>query len=545
LLQESPAAPVGTIPTVAEQEDLAQLAAASDSLPERSRVLYELLRKLCGQSRMLTCLRGIQHLAREDHPAGARLLAAVLDANTPGSQLLPRVHRFSSTRRIFLRAPTGELENAFLRVWIRRFIKLNDCCCALNTQGAPQTCATNCRPGDEQPFPLLRESLKKLLMSQRGAKTGPDNEHAVLLASLLGLEVDAYEERISHLAGSIDPFRMQAVARVLPLLSRADTEIRDLRRFVGWLKEGDFESAFLKRVPRSLAVMEPSEHQAFVKALNGTPDLAPLARLHAESLRNPLPVTLLAGWCCRLMALAHRLVLVGARRGELDLLTAVAIAQQYGRNDVLRLPLGPSLGHTLSEILSAPSDDETSTGSSSALAGWPLDGCTVRGDELLIQVPSARSNGRRWPDDLPVRQGLPAAEAEPETDDDEQPDASAETIKNLVLGAATSESVLLGFLRNPQIVGIPGLVEAVVARVRSPRILEIIAQDRSLHAGFANRGVPLALLRSPVNVSIKAIRKFVHAKYVSKVELRRLLKDKAGIRREVIREIGDYLRTLA
>ena len=55
----------------------------------------------------------------------------------------------------------------------------------------------------------------------------------------------------------------------------------------------------------------------------------------------------------------------------------------------------------------------------------------------------------------------------------------------------------------------------------------------------------LACLRSPVNVSVKVLRKFCHVKYVSKVDLKRLAADRTGIRKEVAREIEKYLEALA
>ena len=59
------------------------------------------------------------------------------------------------------------------------------------------------------------------------------------------------------------------------------------------------------------------------------------------------------------------------------------------------------------------------------------------------------------------------------------------------------------------------------------------------------RNVPLALLRSPVNVSVRIVRRFAHVKYVPKVELKRLANDPAGVRKEVHREVVNYLSSLA
>ena len=145
-------------------------------------------------------------------------------------------------------------------------------------------------------------------------------------------------------------------------------------------------------------------------------------------------------------------------------------------------------------------------------------------------------------------QGLALArklDGEDVEDEEEVDDLGATALKNLVMTNIQSVSVLLGFLRNPKITSIPGLVEEVVVRTRNPQIIATIANDRVLHTGFANKGVALACLRSPVNVSVKTLRKFCHVKYVAKIELKRMAGDRTGIRKEVGRVIKKYLDALA
>jgi hypothetical protein len=89
-----------------------------------------------------------------------------------------------------------------------------------------------------------------------------------------------------------------------------------------------------------------------------------------------------------------------------------------------------------------------------------------------------------------------------------------------------------------------GLVEDVVKRTRNPLVIETIARVRILHTGFANRGVPLACLQSPVNLPITTLRKFIHVKFISKADLKRMAMDRTGIRKEVSREVKKYLQTL-
>ena len=117
-------------------------------------------------------------------------------------------------------------------------------------------------------------------------------------------------------------------------------------------------------------------------------------------------------------------------------------------------------------------------------------------------------------------------------------------LKRLVLANLDNVSVTLGFLRNAKVVAIPGLVALIVARCRTVRILELIASDRTLYSGFANKDVPRSLLLCPCNIPVKSLTKFIHAKYVNKIDLQRMAKDKTGVRREVIKEIEAYLDTL-
>ena len=100
-------------------------------------------------------------------------------------------------------------------------------------------------------------------------------------------------------------------------------------------------------------------------------------------------------------------------------------------------------------------------------------------------------------------------------------------------------------LRNQKITSTPGIVRLVVERTRNMRVLDTICVARHLHSGFANRDVPLALLRSPMNIPIKVLRKFVNVRYVSKVDLRRRAKDSSSVRREVCNEVDAYIKSLA
>ncbi len=412
-------------------------------------------------------------------------------------------------------------------------------------------------PDNEGFYPLLRAHLQQLLRTCR-EEGSLKAEKSSLLAEMICLEVDAYQERISQLAGEIDPFRVTAITRVLPLLSQADAAIRDLRQLISWVEEGNFEAVFRLPVPRAHDVLDQKERPRFEQAVCDAEELAPLAALQTGLRDNPLPVPQLAGKITRLLAIGRQLVLTGRRQTDLDLITAAHLVQRFDHGGELRLPLDAELAELVKSWLIAPQAED-------GLAAWLLEGLEVSQGELVLRSPDLGLAARVWRHDLPTMAELVAlttrrddaaakaateTEAEEDTEDDAEDDEdgdkdySVAAIKKLVLNNIESTSIVLGFLRNPKIVGIPGLVATVATRARTVRLIEVIATDRRLYTGHANQEVPLACLRSPCNVSVKTLRKFVQVKYVSKVDLRALVRNHDSVRREVAAEVERYLDSL-
>ncbi len=262
------------------------------------------------------------------------------------------------------------------------------------------------------------------------------------------------------------------------------------------------------------------------------PGLAALAQLLAARRHHALDLPPLAVATHRMLSILDQMFGVGLCAERADLLQAATIVQSHHDGHRIAVPVEPSLAAVLRRLLAAPRP--FTEGFAGSLAG-----VTMEEGRLVI---NPAEGGAAFPHGFPVLMEVdggaaPAADAAPD-----ELDRSA--IRKLVLDNIMTTSVLLEFLRDPKISSIPGLVAEVVNRTRNPQVLEVIIANRALHTGFANKAVPLACLRSPVNVPLKSLRKFIHVKYVSRVDLKRLSNDRTGIRREVGQEIARYLESL-
>jgi hypothetical protein len=517
--------------------ELRALASRHDQCTDRSRQFYSQARKMLGQDRLRDCLIGIQDLARAGEPAGARLLAALLDANPPGALLMPRIGRLTSTTRL-VNLGTDQVGEAFLRDWQGRLAELVTAGTARVGADRDGVDGTTVGPADREPLPLLRRTLAAV--TPRGGEWEMVPEDLALLAGLIRLEADAYQERVSRLAGVIDPFRVTAVMRALPLLSRADTEIRDLNTLAIWLEAGDAESAFRRQVPTGDDVLDEAERCRFLTTFDTSADLAPLASIYRSFKADPQSIRQLAGPVARLRMLGRALQREGLRDAELDLLDAVALLLQHGTAGQLHLPLTPDLAAGIERILLAAQGE----------ASGHLAGLAVVNGALQLRGSLSELGDRIWRHDLPTMEEMLGVALVDDDDDDaaeadEAADRSSAAVKQMVMNNVGCVSILLGFLRNPKVTAIPGLVADVARRSRSVIVLETIAKDRRLTTGHANQDVPLALLESPVNVPVKTLRKFIQVKYISKTDLRRLSRDPARLRKEVCEEIRQYLDSLS
>ena len=169
-----------------------------------------------------------------------------------------------------------------------------------------------------------------------------------------------------------------------------------------------------------------------------------------------------------------------------------------------------------------------------ALIPSELAGIELGEGELMISFDAAAARRVLAPLGLPLPRSL-----------DEEESDSKDSIRDLVMSNMNNTSVLLGLLKNAKIFSSPGVVAQVAQSCRVTRVLEVICTTKVLHTGYANKDVPFHLVRSPVRIPVKTLRRLIHVKYISKVELRRLARDKTGLRREVYDEVLDYLASLS
>ncbi|HPF69988.1 MAG TPA: hypothetical protein PLQ13_04880 [Candidatus Krumholzibacteria bacterium] len=341
------------------------------------------------------------------------------------------------------------------------------------------------------------------------------------LRALLALEIDARAERIGALAVRLASRGGPEAARRLRRLSFMDAELDDLRDLAERLGDRGGRADILGVRSRFLSALGADAACRIDAAVAVAPGLERLA-LVWRGLAAPTPAVADPGAAWRRLRAVAALPDAGLLLPqEPDPLALATLVMAGGDGAAVRVPLGAAARQRL---VTGPA--------------WRLpEGVTIADGVLEVAADDAcRAVALAAP--------VPAAVQAPAEPQEEENLGQAE-LKRLVLTSLQSTSATIAFLRDAKITSIPGLVQEIVVRTRNPQILEIIAATRPLHSGFANRGVPLAMLKSPVNIPVKSIRKFIHVKYISKVELKRMAADRTGIRREVGQEIEHYLSSLA
>jgi hypothetical protein len=116
--------------------------------------------------------------------------------------------------------------------------------------------------------------------------------------------------------------------------------------------------------------------------------------------------------------------------------------------------------------------------------------------------------------------------------------------RTLVLTYMDNDNFIVELINNPRVAAQPGIIPLVAQKSRSTRVLNIVANTRSLYSGFSNKEVPINLLMNPAKVPLSAVRKFIHVRFMDKATLARLATKGSSIREDVRREVQQYLSSL-
>lgn len=438
-------------------------------------------------------------LALEETPPkwAERFLFCLLDIGISDRQTATRAAQLLRLERLLARAETGgrisDPERKILEDWAGR--------------GLPG------RGG----LPALRQAaagvLHRLFAGAEGGRGESGNSDALALdartasdfAFLLEAEARALKERIEFISENVDPYNMKTLARILPRLRVYDENVQEALELSRRLAKGEPVG---KRLLTFEMEMREDGFKKWLGKIGKDERLSGLAEALALQRVKKLPrVDLVA-----LSTLGRHVLEVDTRRKEETRPWQwILLSLRHYEDGRFAVPVGSGqeyLGRLLRE------------GGARYEDGW------VRGDFHLR--PFTAWIGK----DLLTRPFSRAA-AEEGVD-----------LKTLVSCNITRDSILEGLLNNAKVYQTPGMVAYIASMTRSTTILRKIATAKPLYTGYANREVPRFLLASPCNIPIALLRPFINTRFVSLMELKHLVKNKAALRREVVAEIETFLRSM-
>ena len=325
------------------------------------------------------------------------------------------------------------------------------------------------------------------------------------LCDLVDIELRATAARLEHLAAKVGSHDEKRVSRLLPVLSRLEERIRDTRAL---LLDLPAPEDLMRRTPVIVQRLE-ARFEPLLRDIAARPDGRELAQcIVLLSGRAPLNVELAFG-AGIVRSLAERLRFRGAP--PLDAAHAVLLALKAWRNDGLAIELQ-------SFELRATRGMWDVLGVSPCLGGFRLVFDPQRHGPMLAEdgVPELTYPVLRKEADL----------------------------RQQVIANIQNEHVLCGLLAVPRVAALPGLVEQIVLRTRSIKVLLEISNRRDMFTGSGNRNVPRALLWHPTAIPLSALRKFVHVRFVDRAELSALASRGSRARPEIRQMAAEYLASI-
>jgi hypothetical protein len=325
------------------------------------------------------------------------------------------------------------------------------------------------------------------------------------------VEIHCLEDRLFRLAAEVDPYNGARVARLLPLLSRYDQDIEHMKDVVSRLST--YQPFYERRLTVEHALSD-TETDRLEQALRADRETAGLGRVFG-ALRGNL---LLDRPFAALVSVTQELAL---RRTNVLKLTQSIDLHSLMLGVLETVTEGSSLWLRMeAKVIDALDPDV-------AARGWERP----EPDLLEIVLRDDQVHALLEPDGMP-RLALP--EAGPRS----------LSLKDLVRSQLRNDAFVLGILDNPRASSVPGIVEIIAGQCRSLRVLDKIARTTSLHTGAANKNVAAQLLMNPSRIPLTTLRRFMNVRFVSRVDLTQMTRNKSGMRPEVMQEIDQYLRTL-
>jgi hypothetical protein len=481
----------------------------------RTDMLYGSLRKQFGRPMLADMLRGILVAAVRNEYEGAAALNAFLGVRASGELLVSRVQSFSSLRRLRQRLDFQRDRNLGpeQQLWLRN---LDELLSRLRQTGMARIEITS---GSLAISSSLR-SVFNGFVAKAEAEGFLGSDDRSILRDMARVELKALEMRALEIAGTVDPYAARHLRRTLPMLAEVDADVRNLGNFLDRMEEEDAGGILSEHITAMSDILEDHEEHQLRTVLENTPELRLGWRLLRGLDRNPLPQRTLAWFADRVLVAGHLLTERRLRKRPLDLAACALVVLDNYRDGFVEVPAS-------SRVLSALDDDA-------------LENVEIPDGSLVMVLDRELARRMPLPHGLPLPK-LPLVNVEKFAQGEEGPEA---TVKEMVVDNMNNVSVLLGLLKNQKVINTPGIVSMIAQRSRNGRVLDTICGTKKLYTGFANKDVPMAVLRSPMNIPIKALRKFVSVRFVSKVELKRLEVDRSAVRREVADEIRAYLRSL-
>ncbi len=487
------------LPFSAYREELALLSGDdqryfSPSGPEEDRSVYDLssgiIRHLSIAENPQEDILRIVSAALSGESDGITLLYAMILAVPSLNQLAMELIDFRNVRRIMERFSEKEENGTELMESEKWFVKkVMLLSMSLPLPGGP---AEN----SNKPWLAWEAGVRRALAD-------PDTRWNEAVTERVKVELEARNIRVRMLAASLDPDRRTTLAISLGSLGE---EIRWKIKALEELRSETDSSPLLLRRGLELNWEQITGKLRETGAGNLVADLFDIQSSKAHSypqIRNGTAV---------MRALLQNPML--ARTGKtLDIPSCLYLFAESAKDGILEIMI--------------PKGKDTST--ISDIPGFTVDDKLIRID--LAKIPSGIFTDEN---------GMPA-----DIDWTTVSIDKAISFKSLVMSNIDNDSFLASLLNNPKAISKPGIMPLIAIRCRSLRILSLISNRREYYTGFANKEVPLNLLRNPAKISLTALRKFIHVRYVDKMTLQKLSNMGGGqIREEVRREIRRYLNTV-